>query len=92
MEDLSSWAQIASTAGAVVVVVLFLRAWGEERTRQSKSEQLRAQSLHDIGSECHAHSTAREERLIAAVDRQAEVIDRNTEMMGGVKQVLSRLN
>ena len=59
------WALIANTAGAVVVVVLFLRHLREDRKARERTERQRQrlEGLKHLGSECHEHST----RMLDAV-------------------------
>ena len=57
------WALIANTAGAVVVVVLFLRHLREDRKAREITERQRLEVLEHLGSECHEHST----RMLDAV-------------------------
>jgi len=73
--------EIGPSAAAIAVVVLFLRNLASERIHLSSEREVRAKQMVD-----------RDNKIMRCVDRNSEVISKNTTVIGHNTEVLRRLN
>lgn len=90
MEEINTWIVIANTAGAIVVVVLFLKHLDKLTEQQTIEANHRQEVLKHIGDDCHAHSRQMMDSLEKALSSSQETIRENTRVLGGVATALTR--
>ncbi len=92
MNELSDWIVIANTAGAIVVVVLFLRHLQQLNASQEVIEAKRQEALKHIGNDCHQHSERVVATLESALSMSQETIRENSKVLGRVTEVLAEFD